>query len=140
MRQVNIGSEAEPKFARIGDYWDEDRVGKLVELLREYQELFPMNFTELKGIVGDLGIMKISLKLDVKPVKQRPYRINLKYKEKVKEELEKMVVAGIIEPVEESDWVSPIVVHAKNTKGEIRIYVDLRMLNDACIHDLFLTL
>ena len=50
-----------------------------------------------------------------------------------------MVVAGIIEPVEQSDWVSPMVVQENKTKGEIKICVDLRKLNDACIHDLFPT-
>ena len=65
--------------------------------------------------------------------------MNPKYKEKVKEELDKMIAAGIIEPVEESDWVSPMVVQEKKTKGEIRIYVDLRKLNDASVHDPFPT-
>eukprot|EP00253_Pinus_taeda_P032938 PITA_32938 len=43
-----------------------------------------------------------------------------------------MLATGIIEPVEESDWVSPMVVQEKKKKGEIRICVDLRKLNDAC--------
>ena len=55
-------------------------------------------------------MMKITLKPDAKPVKQRPYQLNTKYKEKVCEELDKMLAAGTIEPVEESDWVSPMVV------------------------------
>ena len=54
-------------------------------------------------------------------------------------ELDKMLAAGIIEPVEESEWVSPMVVQEKKTKGEIRICVDLRTLNDACLHDPFPT-
>ena len=39
--------------------------------------------------------------------------------------------------MEESEWVTPMVVQDKKTKGEIRICVDLRKLNDASIHDLF---
>ena len=54
-------------------------------------------------------------------------------------ELDKMLAAGIIEPVEESEWVNPMVVQEKKTKGEIRICVDLRKLNDACLHDPFPT-
>ena len=50
-----------------------------------------------------------------------------------------MLAVGIIKPVEESEWVSPMVVKEKKTKGEIRICVDLRKLNDASLHDLFLT-
>eukprot|EP00253_Pinus_taeda_P023085 PITA_23085 len=49
--------------------------------------------------------MNITLKPDVKPVKQNPYRLNPKYKEKVRLELDKMLVVGIIEPIEEFDWI-----------------------------------
>ena len=94
---------------------------------------------DLKGIIGDFGVMKTTLELDAKPIKQRPYRLNPKYKEKVCLELDKMLAAGIIEPVEESDWVSPIVIQAKKQKDEIRICVDLKKLNNACVHDPFPT-
>lgn len=85
-------------------------VGKVTEFLREYQDLFPTQFTDLKGIIEDLGMMKITLKSDAKLVKQRTYRLNLKYKERVHLELNKMLVVGIIEAMEESDWVSPMVI------------------------------
>lgn len=47
--------------------------------------------------------MKITLNPDAKPLKQHPYRLNPKYKEKVRKELDKMLEDGIIKPVEESD-------------------------------------
>lgn len=40
-KQVNIGTEVEPKFVKIGDYQDVAIVDKVVELLCEYQYLFP---------------------------------------------------------------------------------------------------
>ena len=49
-----------------------------------------------------------------------------------------MLDSGIIEPVEESDWISPMVVQDKKT-CEVRICVDLRKLNDVCMHDPFPT-
>ena len=68
-RKVNIGSEEMPKYATIRDYWDEEMVCKVTELLHEYQDLFPTKFSEMKGILGDIGVMKIPLIEDVKPVK-----------------------------------------------------------------------
>ena len=65
-KKINIGSEVQPKFAKIGDYWDEGIVDKVTELLREYQDLFVAKFSNLKGIVWDLGVMKITFKPDVK--------------------------------------------------------------------------
>ena len=53
---VNIGSEEQPKYATIGDYWDEEMVSKVTQLLHEYQDLFPMKFSKMKGILGDIGV------------------------------------------------------------------------------------
>jgi hypothetical protein len=83
--------------------------------------------------------MKIPLRYDVRPIKQRPYRLNTIYKHKVKYEIDRMLEAGIIEPVEESEWISPMVVQDKKQGRGIRICVDLRKLNDACLHDPFPT-
>ena len=52
----------------IGDYWDEETMGNITDLFHEFQDLFPTKFSEMKGILGDLGEMKIPLKLDAKPV------------------------------------------------------------------------
>jgi hypothetical protein len=49
-----------------------------------------------------------------------------------------MMEEGIIEPVEESECISPMVVQDKKI-GEIRICVNLRKLNDACLYDPFRT-
>jgi hypothetical protein len=60
------------------------------------------------------------------------------YKQKFKADIDRMLEAGIIELVEESEWISPMVVQEKK-QGRIRIRVDLRKLNDACLHDSFPT-
>lgn len=44
-------------------------VDKFIELLRKYKDLFPTKITNLKGIIEDLGIMRITLKPDAKPIK-----------------------------------------------------------------------
>jgi hypothetical protein len=56
----------------------------------------------------------------------------------VKIELDRILEARIIEPVEELEWISPMVVQDKKT-GEIGICVYLRKMNDACLHDPFPT-
>ena len=83
----------------------------------------------MKGIDRDLGERNIPLKPISNTIRQRPYRLNPKYKEKVKVELDKMLDVGIIEPVDESKWINPIVVQDKNTR-RLGIYVDMRKLND----------
>ena len=82
----------------------------ITELLYEYIDLFPTTFKKMKGIEEELGEMKIPLRDEARPIKQRPYRLNPIYKLKFKAEIDRMLEARIIEPVEESEWVSPMVV------------------------------
>jgi hypothetical protein len=54
----------------------------------------------MKGIAGDLCERNIPLKLGAKIVQQCPYKLNLKYKEKVKVEIDTTLDEGLIESVE----------------------------------------
>jgi hypothetical protein len=67
-QKVNIGMIENTKFAQIGYYWSDETVETIADFLREYQDLFPTTFSEMKGISGDLGKMKIPLKPGAKPV------------------------------------------------------------------------
>jgi hypothetical protein len=127
-----------PKFMNIGDYWNEETIDKIVDLLCEYHDFFPTTFSEVKGIIVKLREMRIPLKLDVKLVNKIPYRLNPLYKQKVKEEIYIILEVGITEPVVESEWISLMVIQNKKTSG-IDICVDLSKLNDAFLHDLLPT-
>jgi hypothetical protein len=45
VNKVNIGTIENPKMASMGDYWDEQTVERIIELLREYNDMFPKTFT-----------------------------------------------------------------------------------------------
>lgn len=81
--------------------------------------MFQTKFFDLKRIISDLGVMKITLKPNEKLVKQHPYQLNPKFKEKVHEQLDKMIATGIIEPVEESNWVISMMVQERKKNREI---------------------
>ena len=76
IRKVNIEMEENPKFTSVGAYWDEETMEKIMDLLHEFQDLFLTKFLEMKGILGDLGEMKILLNPDAKPIRKRPYILN----------------------------------------------------------------
>jgi hypothetical protein len=82
--------------------------------------------------------MKIPLKPEEMLVKHRPYRLNPIYKDKVKVEIDKKLEAGVIEPIEESKLISPMVVK-ENNQGGIKICVDLIKLNYSFLCDPFPT-
>ena len=47
-----------------------------------------------------MGEMKIDIKPEAKPVKKRPYKLAHKYKEIVKKEIDSMLAAEIIYPID----------------------------------------
>ena len=67
--KVNINTKENPKFTNIRDYWNEESLEKVVDLLHEYHDLFSTTFLEMNGIVGELWKMRIPLKPYVKLVK-----------------------------------------------------------------------
>ena len=84
IKEVNIAKEGKPKMARIGDYWSEQQMIEIVDLLKEYQDVFARDYKDLKGLVEEKGEMKIDLLPQATPIKKRPYKLAHNYKEIVK--------------------------------------------------------
>ena len=49
VEKVNIGSLENPKFTNIEDYWDDETIGKIVDLLYEFQVTFPIKIFRDEG-------------------------------------------------------------------------------------------
>ena len=79
---------------------------------------------------------QIYIKEGCKPVRQPQRRMKLTLKDIVKEELQKLLDAGFIYPMSDSEWVSPLVLVLKKN-GKWRICVDYRELNKATKKDHF---
>jgi hypothetical protein len=60
---------------------------------------------------------KIKMEEEYKPVVQPQKRLNPTMKEVVRKEIEKLLLAGMIYPISDSEWVSP--VHVVPKKGGI---------------------
>ncbi|GJW24759.1 reverse transcriptase domain-containing protein [Tanacetum coccineum] len=99
-------------------------------------------------------LISILMKDDYKPVVQQQRRVNPKIHEVIKEDVIKLLDAGLIYPISDSPWVSP--VHVVPKKGSItmvtnenneliptrlvtgwRVYIGYRKLNDSTRKDHF---
>ncbi|GJS08848.1 reverse transcriptase domain-containing protein [Tanacetum coccineum] len=89
--------------------------GKLVSVLKKHKEAFAWKTTDIPGICPSFCKHKIQLLDDKKPVVQKQRRLNPNMQEVVKKEIMKLLDTGIIYPIADSPWVSPI--HCVPKKG-----------------------
>ncbi|GKD94314.1 reverse transcriptase domain-containing protein, partial [Tanacetum coccineum] len=81
---------------------------KLVSILKKHKEAFAWKTTDIHGICPSFCKHKIQLLDDKNPVVQKQRRLNPNMQEVVKKEIMKLLDIGIIYPIADSPWVSPI--------------------------------
>jgi hypothetical protein len=70
MKEFDISNDDRPKMVRVGDYWFDKKTTDIVNLLKEYQDVFARDYKDLKGLVEEMGEMKIELIPGAKPIKK----------------------------------------------------------------------
>jgi hypothetical protein len=65
---------------------------------------------------------------------QAKYRLNPNYVTLVKQNIDKLLTTGFIEFVEETTWLSPIILIPKKN-GKLIFFIDFRKLNEATKKD-----
>jgi hypothetical protein len=120
---------------------------RLVATLEKYGLVIGYSLKDLKGISPSLCTNRIPMEQEHKPVPEHQWRLNNAMREVVKKEVLKLK-AGVIYPISDSEWVSPVqVVQEKggmtviyNEKNEFipqwtvtgwRMCIDYRKLNKA---------
>jgi hypothetical protein len=132
-----IPVEIEPcKTLNINPNLTDAETQQLMKLLRENKEAFAWDYTDMKGISPELCTHRIYIKKYCRPICQPRRRMNPNLREILKEELQKLLNAGFIYPISDSEWVSPLVIVPKKN-GKWRVCVDYRALNKATQKDLF---
>ncbi len=100
---------------------------QLIELLKEFNDIFAKTYKELKGIPLNAAQHQIRLDTLIPLVHQVNYQLNPNYAAIVKQDINKLFAIGFIKPVEEATWLSPMVVVLKKN-GKLRIFVNFKNL------------
>lgn len=93
-------------------------------LSRDFPEVFTEELGQLKNYMH-----KIVLKEGAIPVIHKTRSVPLLMREPLKLELQQLVNQGVIQEIENSEWLAPIVLSTKDNGKNIRLCVDLRDLN-----------
>ncbi|GBN06963.1 Retrovirus-related Pol polyprotein from transposon 412 [Araneus ventricosus] len=105
---------------------------QVLELLNKYNNVFAQNISDL----GECGIIKHTIQLtDDIPTRQKPYRVPYNLKNEMKNQINILLDAGIIQP-STSPYCAPVLL-VKKSDGSFRLVADLRKLNSKTIPDNF---
>ncbi|GJV15959.1 hypothetical protein Tco_1361282 [Tanacetum coccineum] len=132
---------------------DEDKTA-LIKVLKSHKHAIAWKISDIKGIDPHFCTHKILMEENGKPVVQHQRRVNPKIHEVIKQEVIKLLDAGLIYPISDSPWVSPVhcvpkkggITVVKNEENELiptrlvtgwRVCIDYRKLNDATRKDHF---
>ncbi|GJV53105.1 hypothetical protein Tco_1448846 [Tanacetum coccineum] len=131
-----------------------DKKEALINIFKSHKCTIAWKITDIKGIDPCFCTHKILMEDDCKPSVQSQRRVNPKIHEVIKKEVIKLLDAGMIYPISDSPWVSPIHCVPKkggmtvvaNEENELiptrlvtgwRVCIDYRKLNKATRKDHF---
>ncbi|GJZ84052.1 reverse transcriptase domain-containing protein [Tanacetum coccineum] len=122
--------------------------------LKSHKRSHRWKLSDIKGVNPEFCTHKILMEEDYEPSVQSQRRVNPKIHDVIKKEVEKLLDAGLIYPISDSPWVSP--VHCVPKKGGMtvitndeneliptrlvtgwRVCIDYRKLNEATRKDHF---
>nr|GEY90699.1 reverse transcriptase domain-containing protein [Tanacetum cinerariifolium] len=126
----------------------------LIKVLKSHKRAIAWKLSDIQGINLEFCTHKILMEEDYKPAVQHQRRVNPKIHDVIKKEVEKLLDAGLIYPISDSPWVSPVhcvpkkggFTVVKNEKNELiptrlvtgwRVCIDYQKLNEATRKDHF---
>ncbi|GJU34319.1 reverse transcriptase domain-containing protein [Tanacetum coccineum] len=126
----------------------------LIKVLQSHKRAIAWKLSDIKGIDPEFCTHKILMEEDYTPAVQHQRRVNPKIHDVIKKEVEKLLDAGLIYPISDSPWVSPVHCVPKkggftvveNEQNELiptrlvtgwRVCIDYRKLNEATRKDHF---
>ncbi|CAN6557527.1 unnamed protein product [Malus baccata var. baccata] len=127
---------------------------KLIRVLKEHKTAIGWTLADIKGISPTTCMHRIFLEEGAKPTREAQRRLNPPMMEVVKKEIIKLLDCGVIYPISDSRWVSPVqvvpkksgVTVVKNVEDELvptriqtgwRVCIDYRKLNNTTRKDHF---
>ncbi|GJT75611.1 hypothetical protein Tco_1042336 [Tanacetum coccineum] len=131
-----------------------DEKTSLINVLKNRKQAIAWKLSDIRGIDPEFCSHKILLEDDYLPSVQHQRRVNPKIHDVIKKEVEKLLDAGLIYPISDSPWVSPVhcvpkkggMTVVKNEENELvptrlvtgwRVCIDYRKLNEATCKDHF---
>ena len=98
---------------KIGTHIANDIRQGLIELLREFKDIFAWSYQDMPGLNTDIVVHRLPIRQDCKLVQQKLRRMRLNIMLKIRDEVKKQFDVGFLQEVKYSEWVANIVLVPK---------------------------
>lgn len=120
------------------DHLNKEERQVIEKIIAKYNDIFHLDTDKLS--VTNLYQQSIPLRQEYVPTYVKPYRVPNAHKMEIKNQTDKMIADGIIEPTS-SEWSSPLLLVPKKTdefgNKKWRLVVDYRLVNKTIMDDRF---
>jgi hypothetical protein len=129
LEKVDIGDGVVPRPTYVSVRLNTSQNQEIIELLKAYTCCFAWDYTKMPGLSRELVEHRLPIKASFRPYKQGAWNFKPEIIERVKEEVDRLLQAGFIQPCLYAEWVSNIIPVEKKNMGKIQICMDFRNLN-----------
>ncbi len=126
--KLNLRTNAKPHKVKINAQLEINKVLEVEHLSKEFKDVFTWTYKDLKGIPLELAHHIFELDITIPLAHQVKYISNPNYVTIMKQDINKLLIVGFIQFVQEVTWLSPMVVVPKKN-GELKICIDFKKLN-----------
>lgn len=131
---ATIAVELKNSIVQVGVGLPQETKEGIIDLLKEYEDMFAKDVGELKGVTRSLAEHKLAVGIHARLIRQKMRPLRGERKESATEEVKKLLGENFIRPVEYPEWLSNIVM-VKKADGGWKMCVNFTNINKACPKD-----
>ncbi|KAL0461308.1 UNVERIFIED_CONTAM: hypothetical protein Slati_0018400 [Sesamum latifolium] len=134
LKDVQVVEGESRRTTSIGTGMGQRMEEELVRFLKANSDVFAWTVHDLEGIDPEVMTHKLNVNPTFRLVRQKKRNFGMERNDIIREEVEKLLTAGYIYPVQYSEWLANIVLVLKSNK-KWRMCIDFTDLNRACPKD-----
>ncbi|XP_074356700.1 uncharacterized protein LOC141696460 [Apium graveolens] len=124
------------KTTTIGKNLPESLKKDITRLIREFTDIFAWDPKDMPGIPEIIARHSLHINKNITPIRQKRRIFSDEKKAAINQEIDRLLEAEFIEPVQFPTWISNIVL-VKKSNGKWRMCVDYSDVNRACPKDFY---
>jgi len=123
--------ETNGKTFKLGKTLDSETQDQIAKVISRHLHAFAWSAADMPGIHPNFLCHRLTMDPQVRPIRQRRRKFNEEKRQAIKDETQKLLVAGHIREIQYPKWLANVVLVRKSS-GKWRMCVDFTDLNKAC--------